>query len=74
MLNGYGGQVLRVNLTRGTVDKSELDPNLARDYLGGRGFAAKILYSELQKGIDPLGADNLLIFAIGARNLLITRI
>ncbi|HJX38767.1 MAG TPA: aldehyde ferredoxin oxidoreductase family protein [Anaerolineae bacterium] len=65
MLNGYGGQVLRVNLTRGTVDKSELDPNLARDYLGGRGFAAKILYSELQKGIDPLGEANKVIAAAG---------
>ena len=65
MLNGYGGQVLRVNLTRGTVDTSELDPNLARDYLGGRGFAAKILYSELEKGIDPLGEANKVIAAAG---------
>ena len=65
MLNGYGGQVLRVNLTDGTSRKSELDPELARDYLGGRGFAAKILYSELEKGADPLGEGNKLIAAAG---------
>ncbi len=65
MLNGYGGQVLRVNLTDGTIEKKELDPELARDYLGGRGFAAKVLYSGLEKGTDPLGADNKLIVAAG---------
>jgi len=65
MLNGYGGQVLRVNLTDGTTRTSELDPELARDYLGGRGFAAKILYSELEKGADPLGEGNKLIAAAG---------
>jgi aldehyde:ferredoxin oxidoreductase len=65
MLNGYGGQVLRVNLTAGTIEKTELDPELAKDYLGGRGFAAKVLYSELEKGTDPLGPDNKLIVAAG---------
>ena len=65
MLNGYGGQVLRVNLTQGSVEKSDLDPDLARDYLGGRGFAAKILYSELEKGVDPLGEANKLVMAAG---------
>jgi aldehyde:ferredoxin oxidoreductase len=65
MLNGYGGQVLRVDLTHGTIEKSELDPDLARDYLGGRGFAAKILYAELERGIDPLGGANKLIAAAG---------
>jgi len=65
MLNGYGGRVLRVDLTRGRVEKTELDPELARDYLGGRGFAARVLYSELEKGIDPLGEANKLVAAAG---------
>jgi len=65
MLSGYGGQVLRVNLTRGSVEKSDLDPDLARDYLGGRGFAAKVLYSELEQGTDPLGEANKLVVAAG---------
>jgi aldehyde:ferredoxin oxidoreductase len=65
MLNGYGGHILRVDLTRGTIDKMELDPDMARDYLGGRGFAAKVLYSELEKGTDPLGEANKLVVAAG---------
>lgn len=65
MLNGYGGQILRVDLTDGAVDRSDLDPQLARDYLGGRGFAASILYSELEKGVDPLGEASKLIVAAG---------
>lgn len=65
MLNGYGGKVLRVNLTDGAVQKVDLDSALARDYLGGRGFAAKILYSELDKGTDPLGPGNKVVVAAG---------
>jgi len=65
MLNGYGGQVLRVNLTDGTIEKTELDAEFARDYLGGRGFAARILYAELEEGTDPLGPGNKVIVAAG---------
>jgi len=65
MLNGYGGQVLSLNLTDGSIEKTELDFELAKDYLGGRGFAAKILYSELESGTDPLGPGNKLIVAAG---------
>lgn len=38
---------------------------MARDFLGGAGFGIKLLYDELKPGIDPLGADNKLIFANG---------
>jgi aldehyde:ferredoxin oxidoreductase len=65
MLNGYGGYVLRVNLTQGTVERAELDATMARDYLGGRGFAAKVLYSELEQSTDPLGEANKLVVAAG---------
>ena len=33
--------------------------------MGGRGFAAKILWDRLKQGIDPLSPENLLIFAAG---------
>jgi len=35
------------------------------DFVGGRGIGIKYLYQELSPGIDPLGEDNKLFFAIG---------
>jgi len=42
-----------------------LSEELARDYLGGQGFAVRILYDELEPGIDPLGSENKIIVAAG---------
>ncbi len=64
-MNGYAGTVLRVDLTKGEITKEPLNPELARGYLGGRGFAAMILYQGLEKGTDPLGPENKLIVATG---------
>jgi aldehyde:ferredoxin oxidoreductase len=36
-----------------------------KKYLGGRGLGAKILFEELKPGIDPLGRENKLVFAVG---------
>jgi len=39
--------------------------NIAKNFLGGRGFAAKILWDELKPGVDPLSPKNRLVFAAG---------
>jgi aldehyde:ferredoxin oxidoreductase len=36
-----------------------------KDFIGGRGYATKVLYDELPKGVDPLSPGNKLIFANG---------
>jgi aldehyde:ferredoxin oxidoreductase len=38
---------------------------MALNFIGGRGFAAKILWDELEPGVDPLAPENKLIFAAG---------
>ncbi len=63
--NGYMGKILRVNLTRGTVQAERLPETLVRQFIGGRGFGVKLLYDELEPGIDPLSPDNKLIFKCG---------
>ena len=62
---GYGGKILRVDLTRRRIEKQELDPRLAGEWIGGRGFIAKILYDELPPGADPLGPENKMVIAAG---------
>jgi len=64
-MNGWMGTLLRVDLASGAITKDPLDPRLARDYVGGRGMAVKILFDELKIDCDPLGPDNLLIFING---------
>jgi len=62
---GYMGKILRVNLTSGEVKDETLDQTMARDYIGGAGFGAKILYDEVDPTVDALGPDNKIIFATG---------
>lgn len=62
---GWHLRILRVNLTLKTVKTEAVDPKIARDYLGGRGWAIHYLYKEMDPTVDPLSPDNILIFATG---------
>jgi aldehyde:ferredoxin oxidoreductase len=64
-MNGWVGKVLRVDLTNESFAVEDLDEDLAKDYIGGRGLATKILYDEIDPAIEPLSPDNKLIFATG---------
>ena len=64
-MEGWNGRFLRVNLTKQKAAAKDYDPEMARKFLGGRGFAAKILWDELKPGVDPLSPENRLIFAAG---------
>jgi aldehyde:ferredoxin oxidoreductase len=64
-LYGYGGTVLRVNLTDGTVHHHPTEEHLARAFLGGRGLNVKRLWDELPPHTDGLSPHNLLVFGVG---------
>ena len=51
-----------VNLTTGDITSVETPAYLLRDYLGGRGLGARLLYDLVGPDVDPLGPDNYLIF------------
>jgi len=64
-LFGYNGKILRIDLTTARI-KVETRPDwFYRNYIGGRGFIIQTLLAELPKGIDPLGNENKLVFALG---------
>jgi len=63
--SGWWGRILWVDLSKREAKPFEYPPEWALDYLGGRGLAARILWEYLEPGADPLGPDNLLIFAVG---------
>jgi aldehyde:ferredoxin oxidoreductase len=62
---GYNGQILRVNLSTGSITFEKVPADFWRQYLGGAGFVAYHLWKELKAGVDPLGPENILIFALG---------
>jgi aldehyde:ferredoxin oxidoreductase len=64
-MNGYGGRILSVDLSGGASRIDALDERFARGYLGGNGFAAKLLYDRLSPGIDAYDPMNAVVFAVG---------
>ncbi|MFH1646816.1 MAG: aldehyde ferredoxin oxidoreductase family protein [Chloroflexota bacterium] len=62
---GYAGKILRIDLSDKSVKEEKVPEALARQYLGGAGFAIKYLYDELKPGTSALDPANRLIFAVG---------
>lgn len=67
---GYMGKILRVNLSTGEISKEPLPRKLMEEYIGGRGFGARLLSDLLPDpaSVDPLGPENVLIFSAGPLN------
>jgi aldehyde:ferredoxin oxidoreductase len=59
------GKLLFVDLSEGKISEEPLDEQLGRDFVGGYGIAARILWDRMPAGVDPLGPDNILAFMTG---------
>lgn len=68
MKNGYAGRLLFVDLTKRTISERALSEELARNFVGGYGIGARILYEMMRPGADPLGPENVLGFVSGPLN------
>ena len=58
MARGYMGKTLMVDLFRNELKDEVLDEELSRQFIGGYGIGARILFSRQRAGVDPLGPDN----------------
>lgn len=61
----WARQLLRVNLTDGSIKKEPLNMEWANDYLGQRGLATKYFAEEVDPKVDALSPDNKLIMTTG---------
>lgn len=59
------GKVLWADLTQRQVVEESLPESVYRQFLGGYGLGAKILFDRMEPGVDPLGPDNILGFVPG---------
>lgn len=65
MFKGCMGKILFVDLSTGEIKEEKPDEELYRDFLGGYGLGARILFSRQKPGVDPLGPENMLGFVTG---------
>jgi aldehyde:ferredoxin oxidoreductase len=65
MARGFMGKMLWVDLSRNELKDEALDEELGRQFIGGYGLGARILFSRQKAGVDPLGPDNILGFTTG---------
>jgi aldehyde:ferredoxin oxidoreductase len=66
--SGYFKKHLYVDLTRGSCEHHDLSDEFVLQYIGGRGFGAKLVWDNLKArgfSLDPMGPENLLVIAPG---------
>ncbi len=64
-MNGWMGKIIKIDLSTGKQETVEIDDNIRRKYLGGRGLGVK-LYTEIcSPQTEPLCPQNALIFLTG---------
>ena len=68
MIGGYTGKFIDIDLSGGTVTETCFQEDLLRQYVGGRGLGAKILWDRLGsrwETVDPLSPENLFLALTG---------
>lgn len=65
MARGYMGKMLMVDLSRNKLEEEALDEKLCRQFIGGYGLGARLLFSRMEAGVDAMGPDNILGITTG---------
>ncbi len=62
---GHQGKLLRVDLSSGHMEEETYTAEFAEMFLGGNGFAAKMIFDSVPADADPLGPGNAVVFTVG---------
>jgi aldehyde:ferredoxin oxidoreductase len=65
MLYGWTGASLEVDLSQGSVERSQGDRELYENYLGGKGTNAREFWERVGPEVDPFSPENPLIIGVG---------
>lgn len=65
MIGGYWQKIAVVDLTAGTVDYLVPSEDDLKRFIGASGLGAKLLYENLDVGVDPLSPENIMICMTG---------
>ena len=64
----YNGEILRVDLSKGSIERFTVGAEVLRKFVGGTGLGAKFLYDEVPPGTSWSDPENRLILAAGPLN------
>jgi len=62
---GSFGKIIDFDLTNRSIATGEFSEEMALETLGGFGYNMHFLYTNLEKGTDPLGPENIMIVSLG---------
>lgn len=62
---GHNGRYVKVDLGNQEILEERYDHTFARMYLGGNGFAVKLIFDNIPPDVDPLSPENGIVFAVG---------
>jgi len=65
MTTSYNGKILRINLSDKSCKVENLDLELAKKFVGGRGLGTKLYMDEVCPTIDPLSPENKVVLING---------
>ncbi len=54
-----------IDLSNNTIQYTEIDPNITKSFLGGRGIGAKLLFDAVGPEVKPYDPENCIIFTTG---------
>lgn len=60
---GVHGKILDIDLASGRITERPLESDLVRDYIGGRGLGARLIYDLVNPSCDALSSDNIIVIA-----------
>lgn len=64
-MTAYWGKILEIDLSNGEIKSSEIRQDVFRDFVGGSGLGAWLLFERLNAVISPLSPENPLIVTTG---------
>lgn len=64
-MSGYHGRMLNVDLRTGDGKAERYGSEFARMFLGGNGFAAKLIFDKVSPQVSPLDPENAVVFSVG---------
>jgi len=64
-MDGFHNRVLYVDLSQRSFEEEPIDDKVYKEFLGGKGLGTYLLLKNTKAGVDPLSADNVIIFATG---------
>ena len=58
-------KIAYIDLTTGDIEVRPIPIEIRKQFIGGRGLDAYLLYNHTKKGVDPLSPDNVLLISGG---------